>query len=250
MKVSVIIPTLNEEDSVANVIKRVPKNVVDELLVVDGHSTDKTVEVAKSLGVKVITQEGRGLGDAYRCGAKNITGDVMIILDADGSHTPEDIPKLIEKIKEGYDLVIASRLKDGMRSKDMGRFSFRALANRLVGITCKLFFKVSVSDPWMGFRAIKRDVMLSLDTTALGQEIDIEMLIVTARKGYKIGEIKTFEAERRYGESKFNVFFEGSRLGVLYLRELLDMHVIGWKDSWTLPFLFKFQQKWNSKWKK
>lgn len=247
MKVSVVIPALNEEGSIVNTIKRIPKEAVDEILVVDGHSTDKTVETAKSLGVKVITQEGHGLGDAYRYGAKNITGDVMVILDADGSHTPEDIPKLVEKINEGYDLVIASRLKDGMRSKDMGRFSFRAIANRLVAVTSKLLFNASVSDPWMGFRAIKKDVMLSLDTTSLGQEIDIEMLIVAARKGYKIGEIKTFEDERQYGESKFNVFFEGTRLSLLYVRELLNLSR-GPKPFFLQNVVFWIQQKY-SKWK-
>lgn len=247
MKISVVIPSLNEGGCIGDVIKRIPKDIVDEVLVVDGHSSDNTVDVARNIGVKVLTQPGTGLGDAYRFGAKNISGDIMIILDADGSHVPEDIPKLVKKIKEGYDLVIASRLSGGNRSEEMPIYSFRYVANRAVSLSCKLLFGIKISDPWMGFRAIKRDVMLGLKTTSLGQEIDIEMLIRTSKTGHKIGEIKTYEPKRQYGKSKFNTFFEGSRLSILFVRELLNLGV-GPKPFFLQNIVFWIQQKLT--WKK
>lgn len=245
MKVSVVIPTLNEGGCVGGIIQRVqslPPGYVNDILVVDGGSVDNTEEVVKSLGVKFLKQPGKGLGDAYRHGARNIEGNVMIILDADGSHVPEHIPRLIQKVKEGYDLVIASRLKGGLRSEDMKLFSFRTLANYMVGFSCRHIFGAPISDPWMGFRAIKKDVFLSLGTTSLGQEVDIEMLIRTVKRGHKVTDIETYEPKRLYGESKFNVMFEGTRLSILFAREFLQLSVTD-KASWLLTGLYNLQDK-------
>ena len=130
----------------------------------------------------------------------------------------------------------------------MSDFSFRGVANRAVSLACLVLFRIRISDPWMGFRAIKRKIMLEIDTTSLGQEVDIEMLIRTAKKGYKVGEIKTHEPKREYGESKFNTFFEGSRLSLLFVRELLNLSV-GPKPFFLQNWVFWIQQKltWRKK---
>ncbi len=184
---------------------------------VDGHSKDGTLKAAKKLGFKGILQDGSGLGDAYRTGAKNLSTDFMIILDADGSHQPEDIQKFVRKAGEGFDLVVGSRLRKGVKSDDMT--FFRLYANYAIAFAMRLMFRVPLTDPWMGFRIINRKKFLELKTTSQGQEVDLEMSIKGARSGFKIGEIDSFEPKRIFGKSKFNVFFEGMRAGVLFARE-------------------------------
>jgi glycosyltransferase involved in cell wall biosynthesis len=245
IRTSVVIPTLNEGGCVGEIIKRVQKlqpEYVNEIIVVDGGSRDNTESAVRSLGIPFLRQPGKGLGDAYRYGAQSMKGNVMIILDADGSHVPEHIPRLLEKIKEGNDLVIASRLKGGLRSEDMKLFSFRTIANFMVSFSCQHIFGAPVSDPWMGFRAIKKDVLLSLGTTSLGQEVDIEMLIRAVKRGYKVCDVETHEPKRMYGESKFNVLFEGTRLSILFVREFLHLSV-GSQASKLLKGLYNLQDK-------
>lgn len=242
ISVGLIIPALNEEKNIEIVLKQLPKNILDEILVVDGNSTDKTLAVVKKIGFKGILQGGSGLGDAYRSGAQKLKSNYMVILDADGSHQPKDIKKLVKKVKEGYDLVVASRLKNGVKSADMT--VFRLYANYSIAFAMRLFFKVPLTDPWMGFRIINREKFLSLNTTSQGQEVDLEMSIKGARKGFKIGEIDSFEPKRIYGKSKFNVFFEGLRAGVLFAREFLlpnESH----KESWLIKWLYKLQKKFS-----
>lgn len=237
--VSIIIPTLNEEKNLPLVAKSIPKNLASEILVVDGHSSDRTLDVAKSLGIRALTQQGSGLGNAYRTGARHAKGDIMVILDADGSHNPQDIPRFLSKISEGYGLVVGTRLKGGVSSRDMT--FFRLHANRLIAFLMRLLFRIPLTDPWMGFRAIDRKKFLSLRTSAPGQEIDLEMEIKAMKKGMRIAEVETFEPKRLHGESKFNVFFDGLRAGVLFFREFL----IPWeshKESWMLRIIHYVQR--------
>ena len=102
MKVSLLIPTRNEAKSLERTLKEVPRDFVDEIIVSDCHSTDRTQEVAERVGCKVIQQDGRGFGLGIRSGIKHCTGDIIIIMDADGSQNPADIPRLLEKIKEDF----------------------------------------------------------------------------------------------------------------------------------------------------
>ncbi|MBU0662307.1 MAG: glycosyltransferase family 2 protein [Candidatus Diapherotrites archaeon] len=239
--VTVVIPTLNEEDNLPLVVKRISRNYVDEILVVDGGSKDATIKVAKRLRLRVIMQEGRGLGNAYRTGAKKAKGDIMIILDADGSHKPEDIPRLLRKMRQGYDLVVGSRLKRGVRSSDMT--FFRLYANYFVAFIMRVLFRVPLTDPWMGFRAIDRKKFLALNTSAPGQEADLEMEIKAKKKGMRIAEIETFEPRRLHGDSKFNVFFDGMRGSVLFARELLLPLESHEKESWLLELIHEMQKR-------
>ncbi|MEK6941349.1 MAG: glycosyltransferase family 2 protein [archaeon] len=237
-----IVPTLNEEKNIEIVLKKIPKKLLDEILVIDGHSNDKTLAVAKKMGFNCILQDGSGLGDAYRSGARKLKTDYMIILDADGSHKPEDIKKLIEKALEGFDLVVASRLRGHVKSADMT--FFRLYANYAIAFAMRFLFRVPLTDPWMGFRIINRKKFLGLNTTSQGQEVDLEMSIKGARNGFKISEIDSFEPKRMHGKSKFNVFFEGMRAGVLFVREFIvpnESH----KESSLIKFLYKMQKKFS-----
>ena len=128
MKVSVVIPAKNEEEGIEKIIKQV-RPLADEILVVDGHSKDKTRQIAKEYGAKVVLDGGRGKGDGIRKGIRKAKGDIIVFIDADGSHNPRDIPKLVAPIKKGEaDLVVASRAKGG---SDEVRLDFEGLFRQI-----------------------------------------------------------------------------------------------------------------------
>ena len=142
-KISVVIPTLNEENTVAEIIER-SKPYSDEIIVVDGHSSDRTREVAERLGVKVILDNKKGKGEALRHAINFISGDIIVFIDADGSHDPEDIPKLVEPIlKDEADHVSGSRLIGGS-SELHGGFDecFRLMGSSFITACINWRFKV------------------------------------------------------------------------------------------------------------
>ena len=118
MRVTIFMPVMNEEQGCEKIIPQIKKEWYDQMIVVDNNSKDKTVEVCKNLGAEVISQKGKGLNAAYREVWPLITGDIVITFSPDGNSVPEKIPELIEKMKEGYDMVIASRYKDDAKSYD------------------------------------------------------------------------------------------------------------------------------------
>ena len=118
LKASIIIPTLNEVETIEKILTSIPKEErIEEVLVVDGHSTDGTIDIVKRLGFPLVFQEKKGFGSAIATGIKESKGEVIIILNADNSHDPNDIPKLLDKIEEGYDMVMASRYLPGAGSR-------------------------------------------------------------------------------------------------------------------------------------
>ena len=221
VKISLVVPTRNEEATVAPVIESI-KQYGDELLVVDGHSTDRTVKIVESLGARVIFDRKKGKGDAIRCAAEAVTGDVVVFIDADGSHDPADIPKLVEPIaQDKADLVIGSRMRGG--SDEL--HSSVAEAVRLIGSTVitqsiNLRFGVRLTDYQNGFRAIRtrvlRDLRLCEDITTIEQEMAIKAL----GKGYRVMEIAAHEYVRQGGESKINVLKVSHRYIYQLVRDL------------------------------
>ncbi|MBI3500273.1 MAG: glycosyltransferase family 2 protein [Bacteroidetes bacterium] len=210
MKVTVQIPARNEEGSLPSVIAMIPKNFVQEILVVDGHSTDKTIEVAKSLGCRVITQPGKGYGDAMIHGFKNASGDVIISMDADGSPNPEEIPKLLEKMKEGYDLVLGSRYLLGAGSEDdtfiryIGNKGFTWLTNLLHG--------TKMSDSLYLFCAMKKTMLNSLVFRCNDFSLCIEIPVKAHKAGFKIAEVACYERKRIADVSRVNAFIDGIKI--------------------------------------
>ena len=118
MRISIIIPTLNEAGCIEKTLSEIPGGLADEIIIVDGHSLDGTAELVRQLGYKVIMQRSRGFGGGFSEGIEVATGDIIILMNADGSMDPEDIPKLVGKIKEGYDCVFAVRYAPGYGSED------------------------------------------------------------------------------------------------------------------------------------
>ena len=206
MKISLIVPTLDEEPTVMEVIDGC-RPYVDEILVVDGHSTDKTREVVEKAGIKVILDNKKGKGAALRHAVNYITGDIIVFIDADCSHDPRDIPKLVEPIiKDEADHVSASRLIGGS-SELHGGFDefFRLTGSSFITACMNWRFKVKLSESQNGFRAIKTDVFKQLGLQENITTIEQEMIMRTLKKGFRMGEVPSHEYERKMGYSKISV---------------------------------------------
>ena len=199
--VSVIIPVLNEEESIGGVIERIPLDMVDEIVVADGGSADRTVEVATSHGARVL-HAGRGYGRACIEGAKTAGEDcaILVYMDGDGSDFPEELPKLIEPIKSGrYDFVIASRARG---RREPGSMAWHQLASgRIIGAIVGLLYGFRYTD-MCAFRAIRRDALLALDMREMTYGWNLEMQMKAARAHLRILEIPVPYACRTGGASK------------------------------------------------
>lgn len=200
--VTVVIPAKNEEPSLGQIIKKA-KPFCDEVLVVDGHSTDGTVKVARRLGAKVVQDNRKGKGDALRVGAHTASHQICVFIDADGSHDPADIPKLVGPIEKGEaDLVIGSRGKGGSDELhgDIEKL-MRLVGSDLILIGINLRWKTNLTDSQNGFRAIRTDVMRAIGTTENITTIEQEMTMKALKNGHIVTEAPTHEYERLYGQS-------------------------------------------------
>jgi len=205
-RTSVVIPTKNEEITIADVIEGCRPHV-DEIIIIDGHSKDKTRDIAENLGVKVILDHKKGKGEALRYATKFVTGDIIVFIDADGSHTPAEIPKLIEPIIKGEaDHVSGSRLIGGS-SELHGGFDecFRLMGSSFITACINWKFNVKLSESQNGFRAIRTDVINSLNLKENITTIEQEMIIKTLKKGFRMAEVPTHEHKRVAGYSKISL---------------------------------------------
>lgn len=217
-RVSLIVPTKNEATNIAWVLEQVPE-CVDEILLVDGHSTDATVvtAVATRDDIHVIQQEGTGKGDALRTGFLAATGDLIVMIDADGSMAPQEIPRFLYFLSDGYDFVKGSRFVAGGGSRDITRL--RRAGNRvLVGLVHHLF-DAPLTDLCYGFVAFHRRYLDYLDLTRTGFEVESQLVISAVHAGLRIAEVPSLEMPRRYGQSNLRTFRDGTRVLRTVLRE-------------------------------
>jgi dolichol-phosphate mannosyltransferase len=206
MTVSIVIPTKNEEKNISEIIEKC-KKFGNEIIIVDGHSSDKTRDIAQSLGAKVVFDHGKGKGDALKTSLDSLTGDIIVFIDADGSHEPEDIPKLIRPILANQaDHVIASRMRGGSDELhgDVGKF-IRMIGSDIITMSINYLLHADVTDSQNGFRAIKTSVIKQLNLQENGYGVEQEMLIKTLRKGFRVTEIASHEYARKNGHSNINI---------------------------------------------
>lgn len=210
MKVTLIIPTRNEEGCIGRVLKEIPRKIVNEIIIVDGHSTDNTVkEVTEQFKKddKLVNQKGDGYGGAFIEGFKIATGDVIIMMDADGSHNPADIPFIVDKVKEGYEYVMASRYTIGGMSED--DTFIRWFGNQLFTKLTNIVHGTKVTDSLYLFTAITKEGLKKLTLESLGFEFCTEILVKARKAGLRFAEVPAIERARFNGESKVNAFWDG-----------------------------------------
>jgi glycosyltransferase involved in cell wall biosynthesis len=209
--ISVVIPALNEAANLPYVIPRIDDSV-DEVVLVDGYSTDGTIGIARQLrgDIRVIAQEGRGKGAALRTGFAAAKGDIIVMLDADGSTDPAEIPVFVGALRAGADFVKGSRFLQGGGTSDMPWY--RRLGNGGFVTIVRLLFAGRYSDLCYGYNAFWADVLPALDLDADGFEIETVMNIRALKAGLKVAEVPSFEHERRYGSSGLKTFRDGWRV--------------------------------------
>jgi dolichol-phosphate hexosyltransferase len=221
-RISVVIPTKNEEAVVARVIAGC-RPYADEILVVDGHSVDKTRDIAGSMGIRVVLDHQKGKGEALRYSLEFVSGDIIVFIDADGSHNPDEIPKLVGPIiRNEADHVTGSRLMGGS-SELHGGFDefFRLTGSSFITACINWKLKVKLSDSQNGFRAIKADVIRQLDLKEDITTIEQEMIIKTLKKGFRMAEVPTHEDKRIAGYSKIDLKKVWFRYGYTLVKYLL-----------------------------
>jgi glycosyltransferase involved in cell wall biosynthesis len=220
MKSSIILLTWNEIDGVKAVVPKIPKGAAGEMICIDRDSTDGTREWLKKHGVKVYSQKVPGRAEAFREGIRRAKGDILVFFSPDGNEDPKDIARLIAKIEEGYDMVIATRFGKGAKSDDM-TFA-RGFANRACTFLVNLFWNAGITDAINGFRAVRRSVFEKQAIDAKRFEVELEMSIRAAKNKLKIGEIPTHEYNRVGDQSKFKFFKDGKIFFMTVVRELFS----------------------------
>jgi len=206
-RVTVVIPTRDEEGSIGDMIDAV-RGYADEVLVVDGHSKDRTREVAEAKGARVMLDGGKGKGEAMRRSLEAADGDIVVFIDADGSHEARDIPPMLAPILAGAaDMVIGSRGKGGSDELHGTAEQFlRYVGSQLIMLAINYRFGVRLTDSQNGFRALRRDVGLALGMTSNLTTIEQEMLMRALKLGYRVAEVPSHEYARRCGKSKVVVW--------------------------------------------
>ena len=217
MKVSLFIPTLNEIDGMRKVMPRIHKDWVDEIIVVDGNSTDGTFEYAQEQGYITVRQKSKGAINAYWEALEVATGDVIIPFSPDGNSIPELIPVLINKIKEGYDMVIASRYCKGAKSDDDDLAS--AAGNWVFTQMINLLFGGHYTDSLVMFRAWRIDLVKLFRHDVQGAGFEPELCIQCARHKKRVAEIPGDEPKRFVGEAKINKIKGAIAIFSLILKE-------------------------------
>jgi len=209
--VSVTIPTLNEEGSLSWVLENLPK-WVDEVVLVDGLSTDATELLARRLrpDAKIVHQHRRGKGAALRAGFAAATGDIIVMIDADGSTDPREMPRFVEALTDGADFVKGSRHMEGGGSADFTHL--RSAGNRSFVLLSNLMYGSRFTDLCYGYCAFWREHIPALALTADGFEIETQLVLGAIKAGLEIREVPSFELERRAGTSNLNAARDGMRV--------------------------------------
>jgi glycosyltransferase involved in cell wall biosynthesis len=216
--VSVVIPAKNEARNLEHVFGTIPE-WVDEIVLVDGHSIDDTVAVARKLypAVQIVHQEGRGKGDALQAGFAAAKGEIIVMMDADGSTDGAEIPRFVGALVTGADFAKGSRFASGGGTDDI-TFS-RHLGNKILSGLVNSFFGTRYTDLCYGYNAFWAKHLSKLDLDCDGFEIETVMNVRAAKAGLAIQEIPSHEHLRLHGMSNLKVMRDGIRIAKFIVRE-------------------------------
>jgi len=217
-RVSAVIPAMNEAENLPHVFARLPK-IIDEVILVDGHSKDDTVAVARRLrpDVRIVTQTHRGKGNALACGFAVATGDIIVMLDADGSTDPGEIPAFVNALIDGADVAKGSRYMQGGASEDLTLT--RRLGNAFLTGTVNTLFGVDYTDLCYGYMAFWRRCLPQLNVDCSGFEVETLLTLRAARAELKVAEVPSVERDRIHGQSNLRPVRDGLRIIRTILRE-------------------------------
>ncbi|MGY8635128.1 glycosyltransferase family 2 protein [Bradyrhizobium sp. 14AA] len=214
---SFVIPTLNEAKNLPWLLPRIP-NWAHEIIIVDGRSTDSTVAVARQMrDVNVVMEPRRGKGAALRAGFRAATGDIIVMIDADGSMIPEESLVFVSALIAGADLVKGSRFLQGAGTDDMSLF--RMLGNWGLTQIVRLLYGGAFSDLCYGYMAFWAKHVRTLDCDCDGFEIETLINVRALKNHLNIVEVASFEAPRISGESNLRAIPDGWRVLKTILRE-------------------------------
>jgi glycosyltransferase involved in cell wall biosynthesis len=230
-KLSIIIPAKDEEATLGMVLEDLNKTVQDlpgyevEVICVDDHCRDRTAAIARSYGARVVeNRRAPGKGHALRAGFEAAAGDLILMMDADYSHRPEDLPLFVNAMREGVGLVIGSRVFGGSEEYN----HVRALGNVFLSASVGLFMGRYLSDALNGYKLFRRDVFTDFRYGSRNFEIEIEIIANTLRKGYRVVEVISHERARAGGEMKSSAIRHGPRfLGRILWEGLKGVKPVG-----------------------
>lgn len=220
--VSVVIPTLNEAGTIGHTIKLLKKEVryPHEIIVVDGNSTDETQEIVRNANCKLIIEPKRGYGVALKTGIKHAKGDVVVIVDGDGTYELKDVNKLIDAlIRENAEICLGARM-NGLYNKSMDIANY--VGNRIITFAFNLLYKQKLIDSQSGFRVIKRSVLKKVELFEGDMAFATEMLVKFVKRGFKIVEVSTSYKPRTYGKSKLKRIKAGLEIFKVLIRGVKD----------------------------
>jgi glycosyltransferase involved in cell wall biosynthesis len=212
---TLVIPALDEEESLGYVLEAVDMDLLSEIILVDGGSSDRTIDIAREHGARVVQEPRRGYGRACATGVAHAQGEIVIFLDADGADDPSQIPNLITPIiKEGVDLVLGSRLAGNIYPGAMPWH--QKFGNQLSAGLIRLIYGLPISD-LSPFRSVLRSKLLELDMQEMTYGWPTEMITKSARKGWLIQEVPVDYHPRIGGRSKISGTVRGTILATYYI---------------------------------
>ena len=214
MKISIVLPAKNESAAIGQTLAQIQQlQLAHEIIVVNDGSTDQTKQVAESAGAKVVTHPySKGNGAAIKTGARTATGDIIVFMDADGQHDPQDIPRLIEKIEQGYDLVVGARQKGSQASVGRG------IANALYNNLATYMTEQKVEDLTSGFRAVRADKFREfLYLLPNGFSYPTTSTMAFFRAGYSVTYVP-IHAAKRIGKSHIQPLKDGVRFFLIIFK--------------------------------
>lgn len=217
--ICIILPSLNEELAVGKVIDEIPRQTLEsegyqvDVVVVDGNSSDRTGQIAREKGVRVIIEPRRGKGRAVRTALAEVRADFIFMLDADYTYPATYIPDML-KILEDFPVVIGSRLKGKREKGAMGRLNLAG--NYLLTWLANILYRTKISDLCTGYWGFRGEVIANVNLLSEGFQLEAELLTQFAKKGYAIAEIP-IHYRRREGKAKLSGLKDGIKIGWMLL---------------------------------